>query len=290
MLKLFKSSVLCFLACALGSGGCLWAAGQDALSYLLVNPAPRSAAMGEAYVAVAEGHEAVFSNPAGLAFETERHLYAQSYLPPFIEDVKYSNLVYLQPLSEAGFALLAGMMQIGGFTRTVSDGSPDGYAEAGSFGSYDFHFSMQEGRRFSDQLGIGLALNYFRSTLADDTANGFGADLGLLYGARTEPVQFGLALQNLGPGVKYRNETDSLPEAFRGGMTLRQTELSTLAWIPMNSFATFEYFKPFHDDAVLRAGGEVPVGQSLWLRAGYEHPLKDQQLDSQSGLVNGLTF
>lgn len=290
MAKLSKFCALLLLACAPGAGGAAWAAGRDALSYLLVSPAPRTAAMGEAYVALAEGPEAAFSNPAGFAFETARHLYAQSFLPPFVEDVKYSNLVYLHPLSDAGLAILAGMMQIGGFTRTVADGSADGYAETGSFSTYDFRFSVQEGRRISDQLGIGLALNYLRSTLGDASANGYSADMGLIYGARTDPLQIGLALQNLGPGVKYRSETDSLPQAFRGGVALRQTELSTLDWIPMGSVASLEYFKPFHDSAVLRGGGEVPVGRSLWLRAGYERPVKARELDSKSGLVDGLTF
>jgi hypothetical protein len=58
----------------------------------------------------------------------------------------------------------------------------------------------------------------------------------------------------------------------------------------MGSLLSAEYFKPFRDDAALRGGGEVPLGESFWLRAGYQYSLKKRELDKKIGLMEGLTF
>lgn len=275
---------------SLGSWGNLQAGGRDAFPFLLSAPTPRAAALGESFVGVAEGPETIFFNPAGLAFQNRKHFYAQSLLPPFIEDTKYNNLVYSQPASYGGWGIQTGILHVGGFTRTIADpATADGFREAGDFSTYDLRVGGALAGRIGENWGAGAGIYFLRESLSDASANGVGLDFGLLYRDDLYPLQAGLAVQNLGPKVKFQEESFNLPTLFRGGVSLYKPKEVSLDFIPEKSLISAEFFRPFRGESSVRGGVEIPLIESLLFRAGYNYSFKKQELGSKL-IPRGVTI
>jgi len=74
-------------------------AGTNAAAFLKIDAgSPRAQALGNAYVSIADGPEALFWNPAGAASATTRELQF-SYLD-YLQGYKARTLAYLQPIGK----------------------------------------------------------------------------------------------------------------------------------------------------------------------------------------------
>ncbi|MBI1979845.1 MAG: PorV/PorQ family protein [Elusimicrobia bacterium] len=263
------------------------AAGTHSFPFLLVTPSPRAAALGESYVAVGEGAETVFYNPAGLGDHDSTHLYTHSLIPPLLEGMKYNSFVYSRPTQNGGWALHGGVFHIGGFKRTVADSSTaDGFREESSFSTYDLILSFSAGKRVGETASIGSSLVYARESLSDVSASGFMADFGFLYGRPSSPARIGVSLQQVGPESQFQNSSWKPPILFRAGLSLRVPVQSS----SHKTLASFEYHRPLQGDSSLRSGLEFSLSQRLAVRAGYRYSLKKQGLGSNLSLPNGFTF
>ncbi len=264
---------------------------NDGFSFLLLSPAVRSAAMADAFVSVADGADGVYSNPAGLAFEKYSHLYTQSFIPPFLEGMKYNNFAYVRPGSDTSWSVQSGVLHVGNFTRTVADDSAsDGYREAGDFSTYNYRLSASFGKIFSADWGFGATASYLRESLADESANAFSADFGILFKEKNYPVQIGAALQHFGTKPKFRDESFQLPTLVKAGLSFHQIGNFFPKFVPQESLFTADFFKLLRGSGGIRGGFELPISRSLQLRAGYNHYFIDQDLGSTLRLPNGLAF
>lgn len=79
---------------------------------------------------------------------------------------------------------------------------------------------------FFHEIKIGASMKLLRTRLADESATGFGLDLGtmssfsvptLMYASIPDNLLIGISVQNIGFGQKYSNESDSLPLKLRTG-------------------------------------------------------------------------
>lgn len=284
-------SVFLFLIVLFNSSFYCRAAGRDAFSFLLSVPTPRAAALGESFVSVAEGPETVLYNPAGLAFQKQDHLYLQSSVPPFVEDIKQSNLIFVRSKTNGAWGAHTGVLHAGGFTRTVADASTvDGFSEIGEFSTSDLRVSFSAGRRISENFGIGAACGFIRESLPDVTAYGVATDMGLLFKDPVYPVQIGISVQNLGPQVKFKNDSFNLPQLLRIGCLIFEPQDGAGTFVPEGTFLSAEFFKPFRDDYSVRGGIEIPFLVRLLLRAGYKYEFKKQELGSHWNIPNGFTL
>lgn len=284
--------VLFFLAVILTSfSNKSHASGNSSYPFLLISPSPRAAAMGEAFVAVAEGAETIFFNPSGLAFENERHLYSPTLIPPFVEGIKYNNLVYVQPNLKSVWAVQGGMFHISGFKKTVADASiSDGFREVEDFSTYDLKLSAAMGRKLNKQFAFGTTIAYLRESLFDQINSAMSLDIGFLYGSKINPVKIGMALQHLGFKTSSSKGSDHLPYLLKAGVSIRRSKNFGFPFIPENSLGAVEFFKPFESVGSLRSGIEIPVSKQFHLRSGYIYYLKKQGLGSTLSLPNGFAF
>lgn len=264
---------------------------QDAFSFLLVSPAARAAAMADAYASIAEGPEAIFSNPAGLGFNYSMHLYGQAFVPPFMENAKYTNFAFVRPMKRGSWAVHSGVLHTGSFTRTVADATaPDGYREVGDFSTYGFKLTGSVGKKVSEHFSVGTSMSFLRESLGDASANGYAVDFGMLLTDPQYPLRFGAAVQNLGPKVKFRDESHSIPAAVRAGLSwFQKKDAESLKFVPTGSQLSGEILKPLRGEQSFLGGLEVPVHAKLALRAGYRHSLKEQELGSEMRLPNGFS-
>lgn len=278
-----------WFVCLLAGTGTAHAAGRDAFSFLNMVPSARAAALGGSYVGLAEGAETLFHNPAGLALVRKRELSAQSSLPPFVEDIKLSQMAYARPYARGTLGFALGMLQAGGFTRTVADSSANGFHEAGSISVYDFRFTLSDARKITDTVSWGISASVVRESLGDASATGFVSDIGFLLQDVGSPARIGLAVQNIGPKVKFKDEQSDMPAALRGGISVFQPKDGGVPLVPAGSLLSFEAHKPFRGEATLRGGVEFALAGIVQLRAGYRHAFTKTELGSKSGILDGLS-
>jgi len=225
-------------------------AGGSAVPFLTISPDARSSGMGEVGTGVADDVFAVYWNPAGLGFhdwinpEVENDedlkpfrqvaLAFSKWLPQFNADLYYSYGTFAQFFEEIDGTVAINMtyMHLGEFTRTYENGQV-----AGKFISNEFAIGLSYGTIIAKDLGIGFQLKYIQSNLAPATSQtdvaGVGRSVAFDLGVLWKPLDLdifgwdagdlftlGANLQNVGPKVTYRNESDPLPTTLRLGTAI----------------------------------------------------------------------
>ncbi len=208
--------------------------GGAAVVFLMIEPDSRAAGMGNANVAIADNANAVFWNPAGLAFQTGSSvgITHSNWLPEFNANLFYEYAVGKVAVDNIGtFGAHITYFNLGTHEATDELGN-----SLGQFKSYDLAAGLSFGRQITDNLGIGVSARTIVSNLATgisiDTDTevkrgvSFGLDLGLLYksdkfdlGGSKASFNVGANLANMGPTVGYTEggQRDPIPTNLRFG-------------------------------------------------------------------------
>ncbi len=221
-------SLIAILIVMLSSG--LYAQGGDAaVPFLLIAPDSRAGAMGETGAAIADNANAIFWNPAGLAFQrgTEVSFTHARWLPQFSSDLFYEYLSAKHYLKAIDATIGANIIffNLGSFERRDENNT-----YLGTFKAFEYAVALAYAMKLTNSFGFGLNLRYIHSQLAPfgtaeeqgrGVANGVSFDIGLLFreyifGIRSS---VGLNLSNLGPMIHYidREQADPLPTHLRLG-------------------------------------------------------------------------
>ncbi len=235
-------------------------AGGAAVPFLLISPDARSSGMGEVGTAIADDIYAIFWNPGGLGFldyferdpnTNEQIPFRQvsltfsRWLPQFNADLFYSYGTIGQHFDKLNGTVAFNFvfMNLGEFTRTSENGTVQG-----KFLSNEFAAGLSYGTIIARDLGLGIQLRYIQSNLAPVSAGTSGSagvgrsisfDIGVLWKPLDlnilglnldDKLSLGLNLQNVGPKVTYRNESDPLPTNLKIGtaFTLYRDEINDL--------------------------------------------------------------
>ena len=229
-------------------------AGTSASAFLKINAgSPRAQALGNAYVSIADGPEALFWNPAGAASATTRELQF-SYLD-YLQGYKARTLAYLQPIGKTIIGVTVNYMDMDGFVFRGENGEQQ--PEVG-VPVQNFVGSLSVARGFFDQkLQIGGTAKYISEKLDTDHYDNVGFDVG----AKLRLVNWlglGGALVNIG-------DKEEMPRGLRLGADLN-TRYFTLSG---------EYMKYRDDKARYGVGLEIHIPEDLLqvarfdLRVGY---------------------
>jgi hypothetical protein len=183
--------------CALWAGNLefAWAA-DNATNYLDKGLGARPISIGGAYTAIAEGVDAIFYNPAGLALE-KRSSFAASSSRYFEEINNYStSLVVPLPSLDVTFGLT--------FNHSSIDGVPKSYADSNQRPVIESYFSeiknayvISFAKCLRKDFSIGLNIKSLTHSLYSAQATGLGLDLGFFYTTSNVPLRFGLNIRNL---------------------------------------------------------------------------------------------
>ena len=217
-----------------------------AVPFLMIEPDSRAAGMGNTGVALADNANAIWWNPAGLAYQrgAEIGITHTNWLPQFDAGLYFDYLVGKYHVDDVGtFGGQVAFMNLGEHERRGPENE-----ELGTFRSFDLAAGVSYGRQFGERLAIGTGVRTIYSQLAkssgnqgiDGTAFSFGVDLAGMY--RTRPVMlggtettfsFGANLSNMGPKIDYDESTedqDPLPQHLRFGLasTFRFDEFNEL--------------------------------------------------------------
>ena len=186
---------------------------ESGAEFLRIDTDARAGAMSSAGAASAMGISAIAYNPAGLA--SLKHG----------EAALSHSALYLgtaHDFAGAGFALpgSAGWRMGLSFAR-LSSGSMEGRAASrvrtGGYSAYDQAASLALAKQHG-RYSFGGAVKYIESSIAGVKGTGYAVDMGVQRGLKGLPVSVGVAVQNLGPGIKYISQRDQLPLSVSAGI------------------------------------------------------------------------
>ncbi len=253
----------------------LHATGVTGADVLKTRVSARAAALGEAHSASAQDLSAFSYNPAGLARIKGPQLgflhFGQA------AGVGVEDLAYAHPLP---FGTLG--------AKLLFRGQPDianPLATDAPVGAWDLMlglgYAARPGRWLSELPGVlaeaeaGLVLKYLRSHLGRYDADAFAADLGL-QAAVGDGLRAGVAVLNIGPPIKFIEQSDPLPATLQAGV---ERAFDPLWGHQLNILADVE--APLQGRLRMHFGAEDWMSDSFALRAGY-------LLDNGESL-NGMT-
>ncbi len=235
----------------------LKASAEETAAFLKIGVGARPAAMGGAYTAVADDVNAIAWNPAGLSGLNKREVGAMH--AALAVDTRYDFLGYAQPTAHGTLALSAARLSQGALEGRDDSGKP-----TGSFNAADTAVSVAFASRLESSARLGGAVKYLHSGIADASGRTFALDAGGMYALdRLGPGTplLGLALQNLGPGMRFLDTKNDLPLTLAAGAGYALPLGLTLA-------ADFRY-RPYARKWEASVGTEYAVLSFAALRFGY---------------------
>ena len=193
---------------------------KAAASFLLFEPSARSAALGRAYVAIADDANATYYNPAALVDNEQKDMSFTMYkpIPALASDVFFAYGTYAQPVRQVGnLGFSLSYVSLGKQVRTSETGT-----ELGDFTSFDLAVGVSYGMKVMKKLSTGVTLKFIHEHLSDagagheggkGTGTTFAGDVGLMY-RPTNRFTAALALRNMGPNITFidQRQSDPLPQ------------------------------------------------------------------------------
>jgi hypothetical protein len=245
--------------------------GTEGAAFLDVPVGGRPAALGGAYSALAYDAYAPVHNPAGLGF-LERTEFSGMHLT-YLEDMNYEFASFTHPVT-IGHSIGASIQY---FRPGDIDGLNDSGNPTGSFSGSYAAYSLAYGQEISERLALGVATKVIRAAIADYSSHAYGVDVGSLYQLSDHLMVAG-GVANLGTRLKFINDSDPLPLAYRLGA-------SYFPWKFVHLAAQGEYSQS--DLLTGRFGVEWHPVTLFSLRAGYKTDTI-KELSALAGLTTGV--
>ena len=188
-----------------------------AVPFLRISPDARSGGMGDIGIATSPDANSSFWNQAKLPFATSKSSIAVTYTP-WLKNLDLND-VYLASL--AGYYQLDEIQTVSASLRYFSLGNIQFTDNLGNdlqtYRPREFAFDAGYSRKLGDKLGLGIALRYINSNLANGPFGGViykagssvAGDLHLFHNgvdASGGGLNYGITLSNLGAKISYTND------------------------------------------------------------------------------------
>ena len=148
--------------------------GTTAGSFLKILDGARPAALGDAFIAVADDNNGIYWNPAGLT-QINRPALSSIY-GSWLTGINFASLSYISPLNRFSYGLSFGYVNYGEIAETTLD-QPGGTGR--SFTPSDYVLYSSLAYKLTPALSVGLNAKYLTESIDGDNASGLGADAGL---------------------------------------------------------------------------------------------------------------
>ena len=206
--------VVAFLAAAAVAGTAF--AAPPGFAFLEVPAGARAAAMGGAYVTLADGVDGAFWNPAGLALVQGTQV-SGSHMESF-QGLKHDQFAVGGQLFGGGLAGSVRAM----YSQPIDERDAIGNL-IGTFGTDDLEFQLGYGRRLGARAQLGFAGQVLHERIANESATTWSGSAGATWSPeRWNNVRLGLCAQHLGPAAHYtidgqQGQPVALPAALQAG-------------------------------------------------------------------------
>jgi hypothetical protein len=234
-------------------------AGSAGAGYLLRPVGPKSISMGEIKAALGDDPFNWLSNPATLP-SMERTGFGLFH-SEWLMDTRYSSL--------SGNARVSSWLTLGGGLVYEYGEDIQGYDEFGQMTdplkNYNYQALVGLGFGPTANFSGGVNVKYFRESLAEWSAGGYGFDIGAYYDIPVAGINLGLTVQNLGPDIKFIEREEPLPTTIRAGAVYTSTAAAGGVGFSLG----LDLVKPRFEDSYIGAGLELTVARTVDLRGGW---------------------
>ena len=317
-MKTIKKIFLSLAAISMVTAGALaqQKAGTTSMQFLSVMPCARATALGDAYSVAATGAEALFWNPAGLAW-AENQQVSLTYIA-WIFDSRLYDLAYALPLgSYGGIGLQLQYVDYGSFDETITSGSlyypgqtlP--YLTGRTWKPYSYLGGLTYATKLTERFSFGVTAKYAYESLYDQSASAIQTDAngsvtnayslstnrgvvlfdaGFRYNTGFRTVQIAACTQNFGPDVKYSSDYQvtqyPAPLTFRIGIAGDVIGKNSLLLEDANNRlgVMFDLFLENDADQQEHVGIEYEFANMVSIRAGYKINYATQGLTCGAGV------
>ncbi len=200
------------------------AKGTTAADFLKLGVGARADAMGGAYSAVADDSTALYWNPGALTRIPEKSGSATLMHAPYVASSFFDYVAFAKnPSGDNAWGTSLQYFSAGAITQTDNNG-----IDLGSFTPYDMAVSAGYAHKFG-LFSAGFSAKYIRSVILD-AAQTAALDFGVVSAPLlNDKLRLSGVATNLGGKLKFEQESDRLPMAYRFGAAYQATKQWTVS-------------------------------------------------------------
>jgi len=248
--------------------------GTTSAAFLKLGKGIRAVGMGEAYAGVPGSIESVYLNPAGLGKIRDAEICGMHSV--WFQNIYFDNLSAVYPSLSGIYGLSVNYLSMKPIDKYYNTGA----AAEDTYRPYDLAVYFSYANRYKNNL-FGVNVKGIRSDIDGDAAQAVAADAGYAREFSENSLSFGIALQNMGTKLKYREEEDPLPFNIKTGAAYSGLIKSLLIAADVNF--PVDNIPSYHFGAEYR----YKIKQiELAVRAGYKTKTIED-LDALSGMSAG---
>ena len=299
-MRKFTLFIVLVILLAAAPAGAQTKVGTSAAQFLKIGAGCRAAALGGAYVAIADDAAALYWNPAGLARLDRSEVLLMH--ADWLAETNYNFGGVVMKLGGNALGIFVTALDYGQWEVTTVD-EPEGTGEIMEAG--DFALGASFARNLTDRFAFGFNVKYIRQDIWHMNAQSFAMDVGTLYITRFNEMRIGMSMANFGmkmamggkdsrvyhdidPGLSGHNEAIDayleteewdLPLNFRVGVAM-----DVLSGDPVRWTLAVDALHPNDNNEAVNLGSELMWNDMVALRGGYKALGRE---DSEEGLTFG---
>ncbi len=302
--KLFSITIILLLvALTSTSEAIMKKVAQAGFQFLKIGVGARAVGMGESYTAIGRDVNAIFWNPAGLAYVQDREITFSH--TNWIADISHDAVAAAWNMGRIGvFGVSFITMNYGDFYYTSVDFSTNNlYGYSGgkrfggnTFGVTEYALGIAYARSFTDKFTLGGQVKYVYQSLGNsriavrgketsvkNEAGAIAFDFGTLYYTGIKDLRLAMSIQNFSRDIKYELEAFPLPLTFRIGLAMNifslwNMENSQTLTISVDALHPRDYTERIH------FGAEYWFQDMVALRGGYKFNYDEESLTAGAGM------
>ena len=249
--------------------------------FLKIGVGARAAAMGGAFVGVADDATALYWNAAGIArIDPEKSELSINHAN-WPAELSFDQIGYVFHLKRfpGAFGVSARALSMDPMVETTAYQPDPNVGTGRTFDAGMMAVGVTYARSFTDKFSAGLTANMIHEGLADLSQQSFAFDIGTLYDVGTLGMKIGMAISNIGGQMKFIEKEARIPGIFRVG-----TSATLLQGADQKLIGSFEFSHPPDNAERLNLGGEYMFHRFVFLRGGYNF-----NYDTE-GIAGGMGF
>jgi hypothetical protein len=277
--------------------------GQAGMQFLKIGVGARAVAMGESFTAIGRDVNAIFWNPAGLAYVTDREVTFSH--TNWIADISHEAVAAAMNFGRVGvFGVSFVTMNYGDFHYSSVDltgASEYGYTGGKRFGGDTFNVGeyavgLAYSRSFTEKFSLGARVQYVYQSLGNsdvvirgkeynvkNEVSEVAFDFGTLYYTGIKDLRLGMSVQNFSQDMKYQLEEFPMPLTFRVGLAMNM-----MSWWGMeddqNLTLSVDALHPRDYTERVHVGMEYWLQDFIALRGGYKFNYDEEGLTAGAGI------
>jgi hypothetical protein len=234
--------------------------------FLKIGVGARAAAMGGAFVGMADDATSVYWNAAGIArIDPDKSGLSLNHAN-WPAELSFDQITYVFHMRRipGAFAVHARSLSMRPMVETTSY-QPDPVIGTGrTFDAGMMSVGLTYSRSFTDKFSAGVTGNLISEGLAEFTQQIMAFDIGTMYDVGALGMRIGMSISNIGSQVKFIDREARLPSVFRVG-----TSAVLMQRADQKLVGSMEFSHPPDNSERLNLGAEYSFHKYLFLRGGY---------------------